>query len=105
LKILSIEKSGISRLNLWIEDAGQYKSIVLLADESIEEWASVPVSKYENYEHFVWVMGKFNPYTAFRIKPETRDKLDFEDLTVLANKFEKEVRDFAKEKKRRKENQ
>ena len=97
MKILSIEKTGLHRVELWVEDGEQYKKLALFDDDKVEELASVPVAKYDDYEHFVGVMGKFNPYTIFRKQPVFVEILDFEELIIMANGFEKEAREYNKE--------
>ena len=70
--------------------------MVVYDDGITKEYVAVNKSKYKNYEHFVGVMGKFNPWTFFRIKPVNMAKLDFEDLVALADKWEKEDREYAR---------
>jgi hypothetical protein len=97
MKILSLEKEVEGGMILWVEDGDQYKKLIISPDDTVKEDASVPVSKYKDYEHFVGVMGKFNPYTRFRIEPPVVKELDFEDLTTLRHQWEKEAREYARE--------
>jgi hypothetical protein len=98
MKILSLDKEMEGGMILWVEDGDQYKKLIISPDNTIEEDASVPVAKYEDYEYFAAVMGKFDPYTRFRKEPPVVKELDFEDLTVLRHRWEKEAREYAKEK-------
>jgi hypothetical protein len=97
MKILAIEKTGLNRMELWVEDGRQYKNVAIFDDDRIDELTTLPVNKYEDYDHFVAVMGKFNPHTIFRVNPVSMKVLDFEKLVDLTNKFEKEARAYAKE--------
>jgi len=95
MKILSIDKAEGGE-SVWIEDEGFYKDVVVDVNDVVHERFRVPVSKYKNYDHFVAVMGKFDAYAAFRKKPVTVEKLDYEELVVMRHGFEKEVREYQK---------
>lgn len=89
MKVLSTERLGFRKIGYWIEDNGQYIEQIISDDNSIEEWSSVPVSKYKSYKNFAEIMGKFCPYTVFMLKPITIKKLDFESVLAVVNQFEK----------------
>ena len=97
MKILSIQKEPTGKMVVWIQDGRQYKKVFVSVDDQVEEDVALPTSKYKNYEHFVGVMSKFNPYTIFRKQPPTVAKLDFEELTAMRHEWEKEAREFNKE--------
>jgi hypothetical protein len=78
MKILSIERQTLSRFYVWVEDGALYRKLIIEDDKPPEELVSVPTSKYKDYEHFVGVMGKFNPYTIFTEKPVDLPSLDFD---------------------------
>ena len=89
MKVLSTERLGLHGISYWIEDKDQYISQVIDDGNHIEDWAAVPTSNFKNYDHFCGVMGKFNPYTVFMLKPIVIDKLDFETMLGVCNEFEK----------------
>lgn len=92
MKVLSAERQGLNSIAYWIEDKGQYIEQVITSDNQIEDWSSVPTSKYKGYKNFADVMGKFSPYEIFMIKPIVIDKLDFETMLGVVNEFERVLR-------------
>ena len=90
MKILTVEKLFDNGESAWIDDGENYKDIWMYPDGTMKEKASFPKSNYDNYEHFVGVMGKFNPYTIFRKNPVEVNKLDYEMLVELRHSFEQE---------------
>lgn len=78
IKILAVGKSFKGKLWAWIEQGDYYKKIVIDKKDVVKVHASEPVSKYglnnqemtlSSYDHFAAMVGKFNPYTDFFIKP------------------------------------
>jgi hypothetical protein len=96
MKILAIEKLGLHKVDIWVEDGDQYKNLIVNDADEVDEITSTPIARYRNYGHFVGVMGKFNPYTIFMEKPVEVKGLDFEDLIDTWNKFEKDQRAWLK---------
>ena len=79
IKLLSIEKAGPS-FYIWIECEGEY--IRYWAKKNgFEERERHLLSDYRDYIHFVGVMGKFAPYTAF-----LKDPVEIEELSYWAVK-------------------
>jgi hypothetical protein len=93
MKILSLEKQTPFRFCLWIEDGDQYRKVIVQDGESIEELQAVPVVSYKGYEHFVGVMGKFNPWTIFTDKPVEVPDLKIGRVKKLAVKFNQDRRE------------
>jgi len=95
MKVLSTERLGLHKISYWIEDKNQYIHQIISDDGSIEDLTSVPTSDFKDYDHFGGVMGKFNPYTVF-MDPIVIDKLDFETMLGVCDKFEKIQRENLK---------
>jgi hypothetical protein len=94
MKMLSIGKL-VEPLGLyiWVEKDGQYQKLYVNTQNRVTVEAQMPMKKYDNYEHFVGVMGKFNPYTVFLLTPvEIGDELTYEGLFEELNWFEKLLR-------------
>jgi hypothetical protein len=87
MKALCIERHSLTRYLLWIEDGGYYRKIIVQEGDEPEELTSVPTSKYWNYDHFVGVMGKFNPNYVF-IDPVDLPSLDFDVIGEIASKLD-----------------
>ena len=96
MKILTVEQLIDDGEAAWIDDGENYKEVYVYPDNTMKERGSFPKSNYDDYEHFVGVMGKFNPYTIFRKNPVEVDKLDYEYLVELRHSFEKEYREYSK---------
>lgn len=94
MKILSIElaEKDVS-FCVWIEQDGFYKKLVINnRDEITMHLSSVPVSDYKDYDHFWQVMGKFNPYVDFLIKPREVE-FTYDALEQLMIEIRKENRE------------
>jgi hypothetical protein len=92
MKILAIEKLVDDGESVWIDDGDEYKDIHIAPNNVQEVFSSFSKKNYNNYEHFIAVMGKFDPYTMFRKTPIEVDKLDYEEIVELRHSFEKEYR-------------
>lgn len=53
----------------WIEDEDEYKAFRLTANNQIQYEDICLKAEYRDYEHFVGVQGKFDPYQSFLKKP------------------------------------
>jgi hypothetical protein len=51
---------------------------------------SYSTDEYKDYLHFVWVMGKFDPYTQFLAKPFKIEELNYDGLEGIWGKIEGE---------------
>jgi len=73
IKIISFSKEEFEQESNaetgWVETDGSYKAFKVYKDGKIEYSNEFLISKYDNYEHFVGVQSKFNPYTRFLLKP------------------------------------
>lgn len=58
----------------WIQTDEKYAAFRIYKDGKIEYSNEFLISKYRDYEHFVGVLSKFNPYVRFLSKPI---KIDF----------------------------
>ena len=73
MKIISFSKEDFEQIEDsetgWIETDDVYRAFRVHKDGKIEYSDEFQVSEYEDYEHFVGVQSKFNPYTRFLSKP------------------------------------
>lgn len=61
----------------WRMDETDYQEFVIDYNDKITIIQNLPVKDYNDYEHFVGVMGKFMPYTRFLKDPIPLDPFDF----------------------------
>ena len=93
LQILCIEKHTPTRFLLWVRDGDKYKKLIVEAGKAIEELTAVPVADYKDYDHFVGVMGKFNPWYIFNDVPVNVTSIDFVKAEELSLKFDLSTED------------
>lgn len=65
--IISLEATR-NAAYVWVEYDDEYVKYTVYP-KSTEVMEKHPKSEYTDYEHFVGVMGKFCPFTAFLIEP------------------------------------
>lgn len=92
MQIISLARSDVDKILAWVIDRGFYKKLIIDDDDRIEELVTMPIANYKNYDHFVGVMGKFNPYTDFF---ETIREVDFtyDALELELIKIRKEMKE------------
>ncbi len=81
--MLIISAERINALIHGFIDAGDYYARFDSSPNgfNIDDENKILKSEYRDYEHFVGVMGKFNPYTFFLEHPIEVSSLDYETLT------------------------
>ena len=83
MKLISIARS-FGGFILWVVDGKNYTKVeVPKNSDELVRYATVKMSEYKNYSHFVHVMGKFNPYTEFFDKPLNLPKNDVEAIDYI----------------------
>ncbi len=83
VKLISLEDTG-NNIFVWIEERRAYVSYEVSQDKIIETERH-PKREFVNYQHFVGVMSKFNPYTFFLEKP-VRIPFTFDALRAEADR-------------------
>lgn len=87
-KIISITRVTELMLMVWVEEEKNYQAYVMTPAFTSKHGLPVEKRQYRDYEHFVWVMGKFNPSTRFLEKTESVDKLTFGQVIQVAEKLQ-----------------
>jgi hypothetical protein len=63
----------------YVDDGAGYAQFSF--EGGVLQWGLIyPKKRYKNYEHFVGVLGKFNPYTFFLTEPISISGLTFEEI-------------------------
>lgn len=62
----------------YYEEEGTYNMFTVADDEKVLEFPVL--QKFRDYDHFVGVFSKFNPYTFFWKKPISIKELDLETV-------------------------
>lgn len=79
---LSVPRTGWFRG--WVQDGEHYRPFVHMGKEFKLLDPKVPVDKYESYDHFINVMGKFAPEVEFFLEKEYVSSLSLRTLTRIA---------------------
>lgn len=77
---LNINKNNAS---VFIDARSSYDYYNITSKNITKKQISYPKKEYNNYEHFIGVMGKFNPYIEFYNTPKLINKLTFEELKKI----------------------
>lgn len=81
---LETEREGISG---YLEEDGSYQEFVVTAGGKVTIEHKYPATNYINLEHFIGIMGKFDPHMAFLASPVEIDELKYDDLMELYRYF------------------
>jgi hypothetical protein len=79
MNLISIERNGDGSFSGFVEDDTQYQGFYYHGD-TLDMGHAYPKCEYRDYEHYVGVMSKFDPYTFFREKPIPIEAIDRETL-------------------------
>ena len=92
-KIISFESESQETLQNtivgWIEDDKQYKSFRISQNNEIEYADVFLKEEFRNYEHFVGVQSKFDPYQFFLAEPIPLLDLTYESVLEEKAAFER----------------
>lgn len=81
-KIISLEQTPEDMLG-WFEGLKSYTSFRVTRADKLIFKKTLAKADYRDYEHFVGVIGKFNPYQQFLTKPVEVSTLTYETLAAL----------------------
>lgn len=68
MKLLSLELAG-KVFDGFVEDDGIYRRFSVYEDDRVEFDETFPAKNYSDLDHFIGVIGKFDPYVFFFKKP------------------------------------
>jgi hypothetical protein len=86
LRILALEPED-KAIGGYLETDTHYQEFSLGPTGEPDILAQYAKSNYMDLEHFIGIMGKFDPHTPFLIKPVEVDELKYEDLLELYRYF------------------
>ena len=92
-KIISFSKENFEQLKDtevgWMQTDTKYTAFRIHKNGKIEYSDEFLISNYRNYDHFVGVQSKFNPYARFLSKPIKIDFLTYGTILKARLIFEK----------------
>jgi hypothetical protein len=90
MKAISADFGHPNTINLWIIGDTKYQLIRIDMKNNIEIIKQIPKDRFENLEHFVAVMGKFNPEDDFVIPPkDLPDPITYAAALDFKHEFER----------------
>ena len=85
-KILAIEKLSETSAGGYADPGADKYIRFVVENGEVRIEAEFPKMDYRNYDFFAAVMGKWDPYTLFFIKPSVIKKLDAESIMRVAKR-------------------
>jgi hypothetical protein len=95
MKIIALERTPKDIFNGYVDDDDRYRSFSASPEEDVYIDTSYKKKDYKNYQHFVNVMGKFDPYTGFLRNPVDIVQLTYEQLLAVWPQVERSYNDPA----------